>query len=80
MKIQIEIRDDELKSLTEYAKSLEGCKTVFGKKVTRNELIRLAVYCTALAWERPGSWEGSPMSELIEKHIDAGIYPMSEEQ
>lgn len=73
MKITIDIPENHLKSLEEWAQCFRGNNKVnrlTGKKVTRNELIRLAVYLAAHAWERPGSWEGAPMSELIEKHME----------
>lgn len=72
MKITIEIPDHIVKSLEEYADCFRGngAKTIFGKKVSRNEIIRLACYLASHGWERPGSWEGAPMAELIEKHME----------
>lgn len=72
MKVTIDIPEQDLKSLEEYANCFQnnGAETIFGKKVTRNELIRLACYLAAHGWERPGSWEGAPMAELIEKHME----------
>jgi len=54
MRISIEIPERDIRSLDEYAAMFRGngAKTIFGKRVTRAELIRMAVYLMALGWER----------------------------
>lgn len=67
--IRIKVTADEYQALTELAEylSLEG--THFDKsQVTLDRLVTMVVQDTAMAHTRPGSWEGSGIIDLLQRH------------
>ena len=69
MKIQIRISDYDLQAITEFASLYEGKETLEGKKVTRNELIRIAARFIRMAYENPGRRQGREMAKMIDDYI-----------
>lgn len=70
MQVTVEIPDEDAKLIQQLLDALDDSSEAFNShgKLDIATLTRMLLEDVALAWRRPGSWEGANMTQVLSSH------------
>lgn len=70
MQVTVEIPDEDAKLIQQLLDALDDGSEAFNShgKLDITKLTRMLLEDVALAWRRPGSWEGANMRQVLSSH------------